>query len=423
MTARRLDREGTGKAGQINKQSGAACPNPVPLAARLCGFVIILTVLITCSRASREPERIVEKGVEVVINGAEPYLVEGEPRSLVSREEFRIDLEEEMFSIAGLSDVSSIDVDSSGRIYVFRRGLGPGHQIFRFDDRGKFQTSFLSYGKGPGEFEFPHFLPMTAEDEIPVVDHDSRKIVDLDLEGRIVRTSSLPADMLLNGRLFYRRLANGYYLDRHFLVDGSTSKIDGVSFSLLDKEFRPVRDLEKASLPSRPEDWGLPFLDAPVSAVSDRQIFIGSFRGGRDIKVFDLEGTLVRKIRLDYPTSEIPAAFREAFPASLPASFPVPKKIEFPAMFPHYQALFADDSGRLFAATYDRDGVAGANVCDVFTAAGVRILRTPIGFQEYSSTLSTGKPLDVIVKKGRAYCVREKDNGFQEIVVYSLAWR
>jgi len=61
-------------------------------------------------------------------------------------------------------------------------------------------------------------------------------------------------------------------------------------------------------------------------------------------------------------------------------------------------------------------------MCDVFSPEAVRIFRTALGCQDLLLLLSAQPAFDVVIKKDRCYCLREKADGFKEVVVYSMRW-
>ena len=382
--------------------------------------LVFFSALLSCSSAQgRGPKRIMENGMEVVVNGVDPYAMKGEPRALLLREEFRVDTEDDEILTAGLADVATIDVDSEGHIYAFRRGGNSGHLIFRFDDRGRFQKSFVPIGQGPGEVLYPKFMRITAEGEIPVVNRSARRVDFFDLDGRFLRKLALPEDIYLLPIRGIERLANGNYLVLHFSV-GPNLEVLGIVLTMTDSAFHTVKDLYEA--PFSGEQIETPFIDYPLFAASNRAIFVSSYKPGSDIAIYDLDGVPVRGIRLDYPTPKITPGFREAFFSQFhPPKSPQLKSLKFPEYFPHVQAMFTDDAGRLFISSFGKDTGSGANICDVFTPGGVRILRTSLGFQDVTR-LADSEMFDVVIKNGRAYSIGEKGEGFKEIIVYALTW-
>ena len=119
---------------------------------------------------------------------------------------------------------------------------------------------------------------------------------------------------------------------------------------------------------------------------------------------------------------EIPPEFERGLLKRLPENHPLRKNLKLPRYFPAYQYLFADELGHLFVATYEKDNVTGQNMCDVFAPDGTFIQRVPLGYFDIMKWWWLGQSRDVVVRNGRMLCIREKEDGFREIVVYSLRW-
>lgn|GEM_PF-175205 len=385
----------------------------------LAGLLLITaTIAQGCRGRDQGPSRTISGGVEIVENGAGIYPVKGEPKALTLREEFRIDLEDDSVAATGLTDIDTLDVDARGRIYLFR-AYGPGtterNIVFRFDERGRFMRSFGRVGQGPSEIENPRFMRMTAKDEIPIACMGYR-VVFFDTEGRVVRTTALPTGFLPLPRGFLP-LANGDYIISYLRVDPETHGSSGYGVGLFGPDFAKRLDLRTYPVPNN-DSLRTPFFDFPVVGASETAIFLTSVAPTREIEVYDLGGRLVRKILADYPAVRIPAGFREEYLGPLPRDNPLWKNLVFPNTFPPFKALFTDDHGRLYAVGYGKDPGTGANVCDIFSPDGVRILRAALGYQ----ALQGLRPLDAVVKNDRLYCVREKPSGYAEVLVYSLHW-
>ncbi|MHB8093659.1 MAG: 6-bladed beta-propeller, partial [Candidatus Aminicenantales bacterium] len=163
-----------------------------------------------------------EKGVEVVDNGSETHPVAGQPRALSLKEEFRIDLENPALADTGLTDVSKIDVDSKGRIYIFRKfHQGQGPLVYKFDERGRFLKSFISLGQGPGEVEAPFYWPISANEEIRIYERKGQHVISyFDLDGRFLRRESKQGkqDSHISGMSIHP-LSNGNVLARRPILD------------------------------------------------------------------------------------------------------------------------------------------------------------------------------------------------------------
>jgi len=49
---------------------------------------------------------------------------------------------------------------------------------------------------------------------------------------------------------------------------------------------------------------------------------------------------------------------------------------------PAFQYFFADEAGRLFVMTSEKDEVSGQNACDIFNASGIFIGRIAVGYYD-----------------------------------------
>jgi hypothetical protein len=386
---------------------------------------LLASLAVCCAPNDKGPQRIRENGVEAVVNGAAPYAVAGQPRSLSLREEFRIDLEDAALAEAGLADASTLDVDSKGRIYLFRNGGSRGRVIFRFDERGRLEKSFGTIGQGPGELMYPNFLRMTAADEIPAISGDTRRLVFLDSDGRLVRSSPPvpPAFHFLLQRTVL--LANGNMLAQYISVDGQ-NRISKITLALFDAGWKKIRDLHDFEFPGRPEEIKNPFALLPLIAVTENVFFANIAPSASDIAVYGLDGKPVRIIRSPFPALKIPSDYKNELLDRIPKGEryePMRAIIRKVDMWPSFQAFFADDRGRLFVEGFEKDPASGDNMCDVFSPDGVRILRTSLGRHEILRSVFEMQPFDIVIKKDRCYCLREKADGFKEVVVYSMIWR
>ncbi len=384
-------------------------------------FVLLALPALVSPQAG--PRRITENGVEVVLNGAKPYAVAGQPRALTLREEFRIDLEDPVLADAGLTDAVSIDVDSQGRIYLFRGGGNPGRVIFRFDERGWFQKSFGTIGQGPGELNNPYLQRITARDEIPVFSQNASGFVFLNPDGRPFRSSPYPTE----GHFIWNRfvlLPNGNILAQSFSADGQ-GRLSKIALALFDERWKKIRDLHEFGMPGRLEETKNPFGLLPLIAVTRRAFFVNSAPSASDIAAYDLDGKLTRVISAPVAVLRIPSDYKKGLLDRMPKGEryePIRAIVRNVEMWPPFQAFFADDQDRLFVEGFEKDPSSGDDSCDVFSPDGVRILRTSLGRHELLRQIFEKPPFDIVIKKGRCYCLREKEDGFKEVVVYSMRW-
>ncbi|MFX0212313.1 MAG: hypothetical protein ACFFDT_40445, partial [Candidatus Hodarchaeota archaeon] len=112
-----------------------------------------------------------------------------------------------------------------------------------------------------------------------------------------------------------------------------------------------------------------------------------------EILVFDLDGNLIKKI----------------------------KKEHRPGNQPPFQCLFfIDDDGRLFIMTFEKGENPKECIFDIFNSDGVLVARKSLDVYVRNGTLI--QPLYAQSKNNRLYCLREKESGFKELVVYIMKW-
>ena len=96
-------------------------------------LAVILSLSIHCGPNQEKVEKVVEDGVEVVINHLEPYRIKGQPEALLLEKEFSIDTEDDSISGLGLTDIMAINVDPNGNIYLWNSYMTKENLVFKFD--------------------------------------------------------------------------------------------------------------------------------------------------------------------------------------------------------------------------------------------------------------------------------------------------
>jgi hypothetical protein len=386
--------------------------------------LLAIALFWSCHPRSEGPKRLIEDGIEVVDNGTGVFPSPEGPRSLSLKEEFRIDLEDEALAAIGLTDIATIDADSKGRVYLFRRGTSQGPVVFQFDERGRFLKSFCAIGQGPGEVEYPHYLRLSPSDEIPIFSQGAMAINYYDTEGRFLRKKPVPSSLRFLYHSF-KPLANGNFLVQYIPLDAEM-RFSTVILGLFDGDFRKLKDIREHDIPESPEAIKNPLSRMTLVGVSGTAFFVNWGESGNDIAVFDLDGRLVRLIQSSFPSVPVPPEYKKDLLNRIPQvrSFKFIREfLERRDVFPAFQGFITDERNRLFVVGFEKDKESGANICDVFTPDGIRILKEGIGYQDLVRWIWDMQSFDVVLKNERCYCVREKPSGFKEVVVYSMIWR
>jgi len=394
---------------------GAKCnPRRKPPAAVL-GATLLFAVLSSCAPKQDRAERFLENGVEVVINNLKPQKDTRGPLNLRIEEEFSVDTESKETDRKGLFDIDSFDVDSSGNIYFFKARDNDLNLVYKFDERGQYVSTFGRQGQGPDEIQAPVFLGVCNKDEIWIQDYGS-KISVFDSEGDLIN------QIRQNSQENFANypLANGNFLRfRDYTDPESKHRFD--ILILCDPAFKEIMELGRCDYGP-----GMRFIQGKkqgtphvfIFRVSSEKIYLGDEGRDYEISVFDENGALQRKIRKKFRPADAP----EEFHANLITNWGRYKdKLILPDKMPPFHYFFLDEDGRLYVKTYEPGEKRGEFIHDIFNSDGVFIARKSLA--GYGLWMYPGRDLNTAkAKNGRLYCIREKENGFKELVVYKMIW-
>jgi len=375
----------------------------------------------SCGRtqAPVEVDRIQEDGVEVVLNHLRPYRLSGQSSELFIEKEFAVDAERPDLLERGLTDILRFDVDSYGLIYLMQPPRQNEDLIFKLDGTGQVLGSFGPCGAGPGEIQWPFHFGINSLNEILVFDTGGNKLVAYDSSGGVIR--EIPLRKAQRGGI---PLENGNFLSTD-TEERSLEQFREISLSIYGPEFDKVRIFSSFRFPADPELAGKinVYTPYPLLAVTRERIYLGYLGPDYEILAYDLEGAMIRKIRKEYHPEPVTDDFKKQTLSRAPKGNPIIERLYFPPDKPAFQYLFTDEFERLFVMTFETDKSSGQNICDVFTKDGIFICRAPIGYLDIVRSFWEGLRLDVTAKNGRFYALREKEDGFKELVVSKALWR
>jgi len=393
---------------------------------KLIYLVLILTLFFSCGKKQAKVERIIEDGVEVIVNHVEPYQVKGEPSNLILEKVFSFDTEKDDIAATGLTDIYRFDVDSEGNIYFLIPPAGQGNLIYKFDRNGNFMTSFARRGQGPYELEYPHYMRIINRDEILIIDPPKRKFYIFSKDGTPVKES-----LINKGIDNVIPLENGKYLILFWHTQDMEAKYFSLSLNLYSSDFKEIKELDRFSkFPNRmiAEKIGEKIINGInyvfVGEKSGGNIYTGNCERGYEILVYDLEGNLLRKIRKEYKPVKVPEDYKKEYMKpfvdtedSWAKSWG--EKIYFPKYWYPFYSFFPDDEGRLFVMTYEEGENPGEYIFDIFNSDGIFIARKSL---KYSLGYARLPELHVKAKMNHLYCAQKKDSGYKELVVYKMMW-
>jgi hypothetical protein len=372
--------------------------------------VLFLIVALSCSQKEAQVEKIMEDGVEVVINHLVPYTLSGEKTTVVLEEDCVIDLENPAVTDIGLYDIDVFGVDSNGNIYLIVIRTQTNH-IYKFTRDGDFVKSFGPNGNGPGEMSRPLHVWVTPEDEIFVADAGNTKLAYFDSEGKLLREKSLKSVVAIT-----HPLSNGNFVTFGMIMPEEGQDYLEYPLNLCDEDLEVIKALETFRLENyrvtkrmRGTQPGFGF------ASSSDRIYTVNEERGYEVFVHDLEGNLVRKIRKEFDPVKIS---EDAKKRALDRLNEFQRQYTyFPEDYPPYRSLFSDDQGRLFVVTYEPGENPGENVVDMFNAEGAFFGR--VGWNIFHGNT----PINAFIKSDRLYCIQEKPSGYKQFVVKKFTWK
>jgi len=390
-------------------------------------LLLVIFFFYYCAPKQEKVEKIMEDGVEVIVNHIEPYQVKGEPSNLILEKVFSFDTEKDEIAATGLTDIYRFDIDSEGNIYFLIPPAGQGNLIYKFDRNGNFITSFARRGQGPYELEYPHYMRIINNDEILIIEPSKSKSYVFSTDGLPIKETPINNDI---DKLI--PLENGKYLIFFWHTQDMEAKYFSLSLNLYSSDFKEIKELDRFSkLPNRmiAEKSAEKVINGInyvfVGEKSGGNIYTGNCERGYEILVYDLEGNLLRKIRKEYTPVEVPEDYKKEHMKPFVDTEDSwannwGEKIYFPKYWYPFYSFFADDEGRLFVMTFEEGENPGEYIFDIFNSDGIFITRKSL---KYPLGLYARLPeLHVKAKMNHLYCVKKKDSGYKELVVYKMTW-
>ena len=389
-------------------------------------LMVILSLLYYCNPKQDKVERVIEDGVEVVVNHLELSKIKGKPSTLHLDQEFMIDFERNDLKEMGIREILGLDVDSDGNIY-FIVSRSDADLILKFGAQGNFVLSFGRRGEGPGELIAPRYLRVDESERIQIADNTRKKIYFFEKNGDFIRAISLPsnhriATLLENGNIlavknnFNKDIGRGEY--PIILSNEDLEEIKMLHQGL----WMPNFTFSKRINPLRI------YMDYNVLRPSSRRIYVGNYGKAYEFLIYDTDGNLLRKVKKEYHKVKVSDPLKEEIvdwlSKNLDSFDKYKNKVYFPEFHPPFQFFFLDEESRLYVMTYERGQGTNNFIYDIFDAEGLFIGRIELDNYGSSPFSVTGihVPLDVVAKNNRLYYLREKESGYKKLVVYKMTW-
>lgn len=373
-------------------------------------FLISFLLFYYCAKKQEKIKRIVENGVETIVNHLEPYKIKQEFTTFVLKKEFVIDTENEELAKTGVDLIRDFDVDSEGNIYCVGK-----EELFKFDKKGNFIKTIGRKGQGPGEFLSISNLRITKSGEISFYDTRNGKFLFFSREGNLIKeiknTSKISS---FGGAVF---LDNGNFLFEEGNVDPD-AKQWGYHLVLLNKDFTKIKNLNGKVFKENPfqaPKYNLfdPYVKFQI--FEDKIYISNSMKDNLEMEVYDFNGKLIKKIKKESKRVKIPENYKQKIIKSYKAG-PIwnflKNKVYFQDYFPPFKDFYVDDNGKIYVETYEKDKKSNENIIDIFNSEGIFIGRKPLIEAKVRR-----------FKNNKLYCIYEKESGFDELIYYKMTWK
>lgn len=353
-----------------------------------------------------------EDGVEVILNHLEPYQIKGGSGILNLEKLFSIDTENEDWVKEGLEDIETFDIDEEENIFIIQWNC-QGNYLFKFDRDGNFLKSFLHFGQGPGEIEWGGSVIINPQGEVMAKDPSKRKFLVYDREGNFLRETKLEKHFSLSP------LQNGNYF---ISWQDNTPDLENIvnHIGLCNSQFNGVKELDTSQYPNlvNPNTTRVPVnRDKLIFGKTKENIFIGNSQRDYEIREYDLDGNLLRKVKKEYNAVRVSDEYKNSYFSRFAEGYPWRKRFYFKENWPPFQDMFTDDEGRIFVMTYEEDTNSGESQFDIFNTDRVFIGR--VGLRNKGQI---NRPFTTKAAKRRLYSLESKENGYKELVVYRMIW-
>lgn len=364
-----------------------------------------------CGERTEKIEKVIEEGVEVVINRLEPYKIKGQP-SFTLEEEFTIDFERDDLARLGIGEVRGFEVDTEGNIYFISEP-----QIFKFDNSGHFLHKFGRKGQGPGEYSYLENWQMTESGELTLFDIVNNKFIFFSGEGEFLKEIKVPSKVVTA-----RMVSFAFPEGRGFLFDENLfdRNVDNfyIQLVVLNADFdktKVLREKVNNENPFKSARFNL-FRSRIIHQIFRDKVYAASQQNPYyEINIYDFQGENIKRIKKEFRKIRIPEDYKAEQLDSYKKSvmYRVHKMTGyFQEYYPPIKNFYVDTLGRVCVETYEEGLTPDEEMVDIFNAEGVFIGRT-----------SLKKSLSRKFKDDHLYALFEKENGYQELIVYRMDWK
>ena len=367
-------------------------------------IVLFLSISVLCfsfGRQKAEWKGKIEKrdGITVIKNPKEPMYGEDvfslEEELSIGEADGRKDY---MFSM-----IVSIDVDNEGNIYVL--DIKETH-IKVFNPDGRLMRIIGRKGQGPGEFQRPFTIQITAQNEVVIWDVMVRRLLFFSSDGEYKKSISIK-------NLFSQPIINSEG-DIVSLVNVDVAENPKYELRKYDLELNPLTFYYSFPKYNSVRDGHNSFRSVLQWAVTNNnEVVCGHPDKGYELKIFNPEGKITKNIIKDYTPIKIPA---EEIKRATKQQLPPGRFYSVPKYYSPFIWIIVDEDNRIFVCTRKRLKNKGGRYWDVFNPEGKFIAKIPISHEALME-----RP--IIFKGGKLYLVEADEEGFQFVKRYKVTWK
>lgn len=356
--------------------------------------ILCLAFLASCKAATAWKGSIeTVDGVQIVRNPKAPMYPEG---ALELREDLSIGVaegaEEYMFiRLRGLA------VDNQGAIYALDQRKP---RIDVFSDAGTHLRSIGRKGQGPGEFQNPFFISLSPAEELMV--GEMGRFSYFDRSGIFLRSR----DNSVQPFAFVKFLANGDVVGTRMVMEEKNPRYEVV---LSGPELEAKSVLAFSRMPDPSVKYNLFGNVIRWDISGGKEIVCGSEGESYRLDLFDAAGRVVRRIYKDY--DPVPVTDLDVDRQMKRHGFQSRDEVSFPSYLPPIWWIYADEDGRIYVSTWQKDPSSGISLFNIFDPEGRYLCDSRI----------PGEP--IVFKNGKLYAIVEDADGIQYIKRYRLTWK
>ena len=332
-------------------------------------------------------------GIQVVRNPKAPMYPQG---AVELQEELTIGAAEgaEEYMFARLRGIA---VDDQGGIFALDQRKP---RVDVFSGVGRHVRSIGRRGQGPGEFQTPFFLALAPAGELLV--GDMGRLSFFERSGDFLRSQ----DNSIGSLAFVKYLDNGDAVGTRMVMDEKNPRYE---VAVCGRNLEPKSVLASSDMPDPSGKFAL-FANVIRWDISrGREIVCASGQEGYRLSVFDAGGRLVRTIHKEY--DPVPVTDLDIDRQMKRHGIQSRDEVTIPRFLPPIWWVYADEDGRIFVSTWQRDPDSGIVLFNIFDPEGRYLV-------DY---LIPGEPL--VFKDGKLYAIVQDEEGIQYIKRYRMIWK